>query len=199
VPQTVTVTGVDDAADDGDIAYSIVTGAAASDDANYATIDPADVEVLNADDDAAGIDVTPVAGLGTTEAGGTASFSVVLTSQPSADVVIPIASSDATEGGVSAPSLTFTAADWNVPQTVTVMGVDDAADDGDIAYDIITGPAESDDANYATIDPADVEVLNADDDAAGIDVTPVAGLETTEEGGARRSPSCSRPARSPTW
>jgi hypothetical protein len=61
--------------------------------------------------------VTPIAGLGTTEAGGTASFSVVLTSQPTADVVIPVASSDAGEGAASVASLTFTAADWNVPQT----------------------------------------------------------------------------------
>jgi hypothetical protein len=64
--------------------------------------------------------VTPVAGLGTTEAGGTASFSVVLKSEPTADVVIPVASSDPDEGGVSVASLTFTATDWNVPQTVTV-------------------------------------------------------------------------------
>jgi hypothetical protein len=40
---------------------------------------------------------------------------VVLTSEPTADVVIPVASSDTTEGTVSAASLTFTAADWNVP------------------------------------------------------------------------------------
>jgi hypothetical protein len=59
-------------------------GAAASSDPIYAAIDPADVAVTNADDDAAGITVTPVAGLGTTEAGGTASFTVVLTSQPTA-------------------------------------------------------------------------------------------------------------------
>jgi hypothetical protein len=56
----------------------------ASSDPIYAAIDPADVAVTNADDDAAGITVTPVAGLGTTEAGGTASFTVVLTSQPTA-------------------------------------------------------------------------------------------------------------------
>jgi hypothetical protein len=39
-------------------------------------------------------------------------------------VVIPVASTDLTEGTVSAASLTFTAADWNLPQTVTVTGVE---------------------------------------------------------------------------
>src|SRR6185436_15699938 len=183
VPQTVTVTGVDDLVDDGDIAYNVVLGAPTTADAIYAAIDPADVSVTNADNDGAGITVTPVAGLGTTEAGGTASFTVVLTSQPTADVVIPVASSDTTEGKVSAANLTFTGADWNVPQTVTVTGVDDLVDDGDIAYGVTLGAPASSDPIYAAIDPADVSVTNADDDAAGITVTPVAGLGTTEAGG----------------
>jgi hypothetical protein len=183
VPQTVTVTGVDDAVQDGDIAYVVTLGAATSADAVYAGFDPADVAVTSTDDDAAGILVTPVAGLATTEAGGTASFTVVLKSQPTATVVIPVASSDVTEGGVSAASLTFTAADWNVPQTVIVTGVDDAAQDGDVVYGITLGVPTTADALYAAIDPTDVAVANSDDDVAGIHVTPVAGLMTTEAGG----------------
>ena len=35
---------------------------------------------------------------------------------------------------MSPASLTFTAANWNTAQTVTVTGVDDSLDDGDIAY-----------------------------------------------------------------
>ena len=58
----------------------------------------------------AGITVTPTSGLVTTEAGGTASFSVVLDTQPTATVTIPVSSNDTTEGTVSVPSLTFTAA-----------------------------------------------------------------------------------------
>ena len=38
--------------------------------------------VKNADNDTAGVTVTPIAGLTTTEAGGTATFTVVLTSRP---------------------------------------------------------------------------------------------------------------------
>ena len=43
--QTVTVTGVNDSLDDGDIAYSIVTAAATSGDPNYAGVDAGDVSV----------------------------------------------------------------------------------------------------------------------------------------------------------
>ena len=57
--QTVTVTGVDDAVDDGDVAYTIVTAAATSGDPNYSGVDAADVTVTNTDNDAAGITVTP--------------------------------------------------------------------------------------------------------------------------------------------
>src|SRR4030095_12012285 len=100
----------------------------------------------------------------------------VLNSQPTADVVIPVASSDPTEGVASTASLTFTVARWNVPQTVTVTGADGRVDDGDVAYSILLGAAASADANYAGMNAADVALLNTDDDAAGITVTPMAGL-----------------------
>jgi hypothetical protein len=133
VAQAVTVTGIDDAMQDGDIAYTIVLGAAASADPKYAGLDASDVALVNGDNDTAGITVTPVAGLVTTEAGGAASFTAVLKSQPVSDVVIPVASSDPTEGSVAASMLTFTVANWNAPQTITVTGVDDAVHDGDRA------------------------------------------------------------------
>ena len=70
----------------------------------------------------AGITVSPTSGLVTTEAGGTATFTVALTSTPSANVTIGLTSSDTTEGTVSPPSLTFTPADALTPKTVTVTG-----------------------------------------------------------------------------
>ena len=44
----------------------------------YNGIDADDVAVTNTDNDAAGIIVTPTSGLTTTEAGGTATFTIVL-------------------------------------------------------------------------------------------------------------------------
>ena len=181
-PQTVTVTGINDALDDGDIAYTIVTAAATSADALYNGINAADVAVTNTDNDAAGITVTPTSGLTTTEAGGTATFTVVLTTQPTADVTIGLSTSDVTEGAVSPASLTFTPANWNTPQTVTITGVNDFLDDGDIAYSIVTAAATSADSTYAGRDVSDVSVTNTDNDSAGITVSPISG-PTTEAGG----------------
>jgi len=182
-PQTVTVTGVDDALADGGQPYTIVTAAATSADAGYAGVDAADVAVINTDDDSAGITVTPTSGLSTTEGGGTDTFTIVLNSEPTADVTIPVGSSDLGEGTVSPTSVTFTPLNWNAPRTVTVTGVDDAAADGDQPYTIVTGAATSTDADYAGINPANVAVINNDDDSAGITVTPIEGLVTSEIGG----------------
>src|SRR5690606_30188424 len=102
--------------------------------------------------------VNPTSGLVTTEAGDTATFTVVLDTQPSADVSIALSSSDTSEGTVAPASLTFTAANWNILQTVTVTGVDDNEVDGDVAYEIVTAAATSADATYNGVDPDDVSV-----------------------------------------
>ena len=182
VPQTVVVTGVDDAIADGDIAYTITLAPAQSTDPAYSGKDPGDVSAVNVDDDTPGILVTPTGGLVTTEAGGQASFTVVLTTQPTADVTIDLSSSDATEGTVQPASLTFTAANWNQAQSVVVTGVNDALTDGDIAYTIVTAPAVSADAIYGGLDAADVSVTNIDDDIAGFVIDPASDLVVSELG-----------------
>lgn len=182
VAQVVTVTGVNDAIDDGDVTYSIVTGDAVSSDANYDGLALADVSVTNADNDTAGVSVSAISG-NTTEAGGTASFNVVLDTQPTADVTISITSSNTAEGIVSTSLLTFDSSNWNTAQTVTVTGVNDWIVDGNVPYMITTDPAQSDDSQYAGIDAADVSVTNMDNDTAGITVASSPGLTTTEAGG----------------
>jgi hypothetical protein len=181
-PQTVTVTGVDDDLDDGDVAYSIVTAAASSSDGNYNTLNPADISVTNTDNDNSGVTVSTISG-STTEAGGTATFTVFLTAQPTADVSIGLTSDDTSEGTVSPSSLTFTSVNWATPQTVTVTGVNDDLDDGDINYSIITAAASSADSNYNTLNPDNVSVTNTDNDpVAGVTVSTISE-NTTEDGG----------------
>jgi hypothetical protein len=115
---------------------------------------------------AGGVSVNPTTGLVTTEAGGTATFTVVLKSPPVADVTIAMSSSDGSEGTVGPAVLTFTAGNWNTPQTVTVTGVDDSLCDHNVAYTILTAAARSADAGYNNRDPANVTVTNSDNDCA---------------------------------
>ena len=105
--------------------------------------------------------------LTTTEAAGagrTATFTVVLDTQPTANVTIDLSSDNTNEGTVSTGSLTFTPTDWDVEQTVTVTGVDDFGDDGDVPYSIVIDPAVSEDENYNDLNPDDVSVTNIDND-----------------------------------
>src|SRR5438093_213357 len=97
------------------------------------------------DNDTAGIEEIPNSGLTTTEGGGTATFTIALATQPTANVTIGLSWSDLTEGTVAPASLTFTPANWNTAQTVTVTGVDDFAVDGAVAYTIVTAAATSTD------------------------------------------------------
>jgi len=165
VSQTVTVTGMDDQVDDGNINYSIVVGAATSSDSAFNGLDPADVSLSNQDNDTAGITVSAPSGTTTTEAGGSVSFHVRLNSEPTADVTIVISSNDTTEGTVSTASLVFTAANWNVAQSVTVTGVDDTIVDGNVAYTVVLGAASSTDGLYSGVNPADISLTNIDNES----------------------------------
>lgn len=181
LPRSVTVTGVDDLLVDGDVAVTIVTAAAISADGTYDGMDASDVSVTVTDDDTAGISISTTT-LTTSEAGGSASFTVVLALAPTANVVVAVTSSDATEGTIAPASLTFTTANWNVAQTVIVTGVNDFVDDGDIGYTISTS-ATSADILYNGLTGATVIVTNLDDDTAGITSTAITPNTTTEAGG----------------
>ncbi|HOC57364.1 MAG TPA: Ig-like domain-containing protein [Verrucomicrobiota bacterium] len=102
---------------------------------------------------APGFKVQPTDGLVTTGSGGTAAFSVVLQTAPTAVVTLEVASNDATKGVASPAILTFDVNDWYVPNTVTVTGQDGAAEGG---YSIVLSPASSADPAYEGLDPDDV-------------------------------------------
>ncbi len=111
-----------------------------------------------------GVTVGALSSSTTSEDGDSAQFTVVLDSSPSADVAIPLASSDSSEGTISTSSLTFTSANWDTAQTVTVTGVNDQLLDGDIVYTVEIGPTVSADPDYDGVDPADKTLTNIDND-----------------------------------
>ena len=160
---TFTVPIVGDAVDELDETFGLVLSAPVG--AALGATNTASVTII--DDDTAGVTVAPTGSLTTTEAGGTATFSVVLQSEPTASVTVTLASNDTTEGTVSPAQLVFTALTWSTAQTTTATGVNDAVDDGDVVYTVVT-TLGSGDPLYAAINPADVGVTNLDDDSAGV-------------------------------
>ncbi|MBR8535269.1 gliding motility-associated C-terminal domain-containing protein [Carboxylicivirga sediminis] len=167
-PQTVVVTPEDDLIVDGDQTYDITISVdAANSDDGFDLVTSKIISVTNIDNDTAGLSVTQSDGsTGTSESGASDSFDVVLYTQPISNVVIIISGIDATEGSLDVTSLTFTPANWNIAQTVTVTGQNDSEIDGDINYTLklSVDNANSDDA-YDGLSEV-VEVTNIDDDSA---------------------------------
>ncbi len=95
------------------------------------------------DNDTAGVTVTSSGA--TTREDGTLqpTIDVVLQTQPKSTVLVYLGTnaseavlSDSNQSEQSFVQLVFTPQNWNVAQTVTVDGVDDAIDDGDVPYDV---------------------------------------------------------------
>ncbi|PJZ75576.1 hypothetical protein CH365_17665 [Leptospira neocaledonica] len=184
-PQTITITGIDNLAVEGNKDISLYVGKATSEDKSYNGLYTPSIGITVIDDDSYNIVVSPKKNLITTEKGNTASFTVVLSKAPSSNVVIPtVQSSDLTEGTVSPASLTFTSGNFNTPQVVTITGVDDVLTDGNIQYKINFGNSTSSDTNYNNLILSSVSVTNIDYEEPAIIVTPTT-LNINEAGAAK--------------
>ncbi len=121
-----------------------------------------------------GVTVTPLS-LTVNENGSTATFTVCLNTQPTADVTINLSSSDTGEITVSPDVLTFTPANYSIPQTVTVTGVDDATD-GNQTVTVLLASAASTDPGYNGINPDDVSITVQDDDSPADTAVSIAAI-----------------------
>ncbi len=174
---TATFTVTDDSIDESDETVIVTLGTP-----NYGTLSGVTEQTVTiTDNDTAAITVGAISG-NTTEAGVTATFTLVLATQPTADVTIPISSNDTSEGTVSGTSVIFTSLNWNTPQTITVTGVDDSTVDGTVAFSIVNAAASSGDSNYNNLNPSDVSVSCTDNDTAGITLTESSSTTAVTEG-----------------
>ena len=183
--QTITVTGVDDDQVDGDQTINITISVVdASSDNDFDGISDQNVGVVTTDDDSVGFTVVETSGSTIVgEDGSTDLFSIVLNVQPSSDVVFTIASSDTGEATVTS-SLTFTSANWDTPQTVTVTGVDDDPIDGDQTSTLTISILDvvSDD-DFDNVPDRTLSVTTTDDDVAGFTIAETEGSTGVDESG----------------
>ncbi|MEE4174144.1 MAG: proprotein convertase P-domain-containing protein [Xanthomonadales bacterium] len=120
----------------------------------------------------------------TTESGGRASFTVVLDNPPTQDVFLSLSSNDPGEGTVTPTSLTFTPGDWNVPQPVTVTGVDDDIQDGPVTFQVLTSNTQSTDGLWDDVAVDNVDVVNLDNEVVTRVDRPAGGLAVPLDCGA---------------
>ena len=176
--QTVTVTGVNDttstpAGQTATISHTVNSPG------GYTNVTAASVTATLIDDDSRGVTVAKQS-VTVAEDGGTATYTVVLTSKPAADVTVTPTSSDTAEATVSG-ALTFTPTTWNTTQTVTVTGVDDATSTPAGQTATITHTV-SNTGGYTNVTAASVTVTLIDDDSRGVTVAKQS-VTVAEDGG----------------
>ncbi|HAA65888.1 MAG TPA: hypothetical protein DCE10_03475, partial [Acidimicrobiaceae bacterium] len=102
-----------------------------------------------------------------TEGSGTDDFTLVLNAQPASDVVLSVVSSDTGEVTPGSATVTFTNGNWDIAQTVTLTGVDDSVDDGNINSTITIAVVDESSSNeFDNVANQTFTVANTDDDEA---------------------------------
>ena len=157
-----TVATVDDAVDDdvdGESSPGVTVTLVADSTATYAVGMPDAATVTVNDDDTRGVTVSD-SQLTVAESGGMATYTVELASEPTAAVTITPASNNA-EVTVSPATLTFTSANWQTEQTVTVEAMsdeDDADDTATISHAVAGGDYEGFAAPAVTVDVVEIRL-----------------------------------------
>ncbi len=189
-PQTVTVTAAHDydAVDDPETLFHALAGG------DYEDVTADSVTLTITDDDTSGVTIEPteigvVSGLSN-------EYTVVLDSEPTGAVTLTIRGHAGTDLSLDKTVLTFTADDWDTPQTVKVTADDDAVDDPETLTHTALG------GDYASLSK-DLPVTITDDAPDDVMVSFGAGTYTVAEGAASPwgwtwtrsgpSPSSSRP------
>ncbi len=171
--QTVTLSLVDDGIVSEDGSFTIAHASTSSDsDYNSQTHS---IQLMTMDNDSFEISYS-ISSVTVMEGGSDTSYTVVLNSQPSDDVMIQISlpanspdNLQLSSGGNTADmpnefiNLTFTATDWNSAQTVTLTFADDDIALGDVDVTIVHASSSSD-SNYNSIPVHDLMVTIQDNE-----------------------------------
>ena len=125
------------------------------------------------DDDGAGVSVSESSL--TIAEGSSGTYTIVLDSQPTADVAVTINDPSNTDVTAEPASLTFSSTDWNTPKTVTVNAAQDADAEDETAT--VTHTVTSTDSIYSGASANSVAVSVTDDE---VPVTVQFGATTYE-------------------
>ena len=171
---TVTVTGVDNDVDAADKTVRVQGSSSNS----VGTVPPASVTLRLRDDDTRGVTVSK-SDLDIDE-GDDGSYTVVLTSQPTASVTVTPSRSSGDADVTVSGALTFTTANWDTAQTVTVSAAQDpdAVDDTAAIGHAVSG------GDYGSVPAGSVAVTVDDDETASTGVILSVSPGSVSEGAA---------------
>jgi hypothetical protein len=175
VAQTVTVTAVNDLI--AEAATTCTTGAITAAGSNYSTV-TGTAPTINVLDNDQGVLITntvPTA----TEGGATGAFTAKLSTLPTANVTVTIAADASGQCTFAPTTLTFTTANWNVAQTVTMTAVNDVIVEG--THSCTTGAIVGNGGGYVNVAGTAPTFTITDNDVGTITI--VSTVPTATEGG----------------
>lgn len=120
--------------------------------------------------------------LATTEAGGGYNGTLALAAPAATEVSVSFGFDDDGEASASSASLVFTPNAWNIPQPITILGLDDAEFDGPRDFTVSIS-AQDEEACYGEV-ALDISGVNGDDESARVTATgamQVEGNATADE------------------
>ena len=163
INQSVIFTAIDDNIASGDLSFNIKIKSSSTD-ALYNNISENIIPITIKDNDISGIiyDSTSV----TLNEGQSIIRSFKLKSQPTSNVTLNISSNNSSRLSISKSSLTFTASNWNIDQSVTFTSIDNSIADGDVTVSV-TIKSTSSDINYNNLSSG-FTITVKDNDASGI-------------------------------
>ncbi|WP_193166298.1 beta strand repeat-containing protein [Microbulbifer hainanensis] len=117
------------------------------------------------------ITATALTEAATDEAGTTIAAVEVSLDQPlqaGTTLTLNVSVSDESEAAIQGDNyLQFTADNWDIPQAIQLVGVDDCAVDGDSPFNLVFQPADSDDPAYSGYLLDSIAFVNRDSETAG--------------------------------
>ncbi len=143
---------------------TIEVAVSSTDDADYEGLD-ASVTVTVTDTTVAAI-LVDASGLNLTE-GGTGSFGVSLSAEPSEGVSVEVSSGDTAIATVEEPVLSFNSANWFEPQTVTL----NAPSDGNLSNDEVVITLSASGTGFNNVEPVEVPLTVMDNSETEVRVS----------------------------
>lgn len=196
IPQTVTITPVDDDDIEGD-ETTVVDHTISTIDALYLPVSPPDVTVNVTDNDEPTIVITGAPAVSEVTPANSSAYQVRLAARPAVGTTVTITAAaliggtippqQVTVNGVASVNLVFDRTTWNVDQTVQVRALDDQVAEGNGHLGVITHTVTaSTEPNYivGAVLPS-VSATITDNDTAGLSINPLA--RTLSEDGASQT------------
>ena len=163
INQSVTFTAIDDNIASGDLSFNIKIKPSSTD-VLYNNIPENVIPITIKDNDISGIIYDSISV--TLDEGQSITRTFRLKSQPTSNVTLNISSNNSSRLSISKSSLTFTASNWNIDQSVTFTSIDNSIADGDVTVSVSI-KSTSADINYNNLSSG-FTIAVKDNDTSGI-------------------------------